>query len=72
MNNNKNAKKIQGLSGTRWLARHQAITTILEQWEELKLLFSIAKSEDKCFMAGQLYEIMRALPFKAYLVFFKK
>lgn len=71
MNNNKDPKKIQGLSGTRWLARYQAITTILEQWEELKLLFSIAKSDNKCYMAEQLYDIMRRLPFKAFLIFLK-
>ncbi|XP_053596147.1 uncharacterized protein LOC128668022 [Microplitis demolitor] len=69
MNNNTDPKKIQGLSGTRWLTRYQAINTILEQWEELKLLFSIAKSDDKCYMAEQLYDIMRRLPFKALLLF---
>lgn len=71
MNENKDPKKIQGLSGTRWLARYQAIDTILEQWEELKLLFSIAKSADKCYMAEQLYDIMRRLPFKAFLIFLR-
>ncbi|XP_023941123.2 uncharacterized protein LOC112048021 [Bicyclus anynana] len=69
MNNNNDPKKIQGLSGTRWLARYHAIKTILEQWKELKLLFSIAKSDDKCFMAEQLYDIMRRHPFKALLIF---
>lgn len=64
-------KIIQGLSGTRWLARYQAVNAILEQWEELKLLFSIAKSDDKCYMAEQLYDIMRRLPFKALLIFLK-
>lgn len=71
INANKDPKKIQGLSGTRWLARYQAINTILEQWEELKLLFSIAKSDDKCYMAEQLYDIMRRTPFKAFLIFLK-
>lgn len=71
MNDNKYPKKIQGLSGTRWLARYQAITTILEEWEELKLLFSIAKSDDKCYMAEQLYDIMTRLPYKAFLIFLK-
>lgn len=71
MNANRNPKKIQGLSGTRWLARYEAINTILEQWDELKLLFSIAKSEDKCYMAEQLYDIMKRRPFKAFLIFLK-
>lgn len=44
-------KKIQSLSGTRWLVRYDAISTILKQWEKLKLLFSIVQSEDRCFMA---------------------
>ena len=57
INANRNPKKIQGLSGTRWLARYEAINTILDQWDELKLLFSIAQSEDKCYMAEQLHDI---------------
>ena len=69
INGNRSPKKIQGLSGTRWLSRYEAICTILEQWDELKLLFSLAKSEDKCYMAEQLHDIMRRLPFKAFLVF---
>ncbi|XP_043268500.1 uncharacterized protein [Venturia canescens] len=63
--------KIQGLSGTRWLARSEAIDTILNQWEELQFLFSIAKSEDNCHMAAQLYNIMIRLPYKAFLIFLK-
>lgn len=39
INNDKDPKKIQGLSGARWLARYQAICAILEQWDELKVLF---------------------------------
>ena len=30
INNNRNIKKVQGLSGTRWLARFDAINTILD------------------------------------------
>lgn len=71
INNNKDPKKIQGLSGTRWLARYQAVCTILEQWDELKLLFSIAKSDDKCYMAEQLHSIMDRIPYKAFLIFLK-
>lgn len=71
INNNNDPKKIQALSGTRWLARYQAICTILDQWDELKLLFSIAMSDDKCFMAERFHGIMDRLPFKAFLVFLK-
>ncbi|XP_063540742.1 protein FAM200B-like [Cydia strobilella] len=68
---NRNPNKIQGLSGTRWLARYAAIDTILKQWDELQLLFSLAKTQDKCFMAEQLHDIMRRPAFKAYLVFLR-
>lgn len=71
INNNRNIKKVQGLSGTRWLARFDAINTILDQWVELELLFSIAKNQDKCYMADQLHDIMKRLPFHAFLVFLK-
>lgn len=71
INNNKDPNKIQGLSGTRWLARYQAICTILDQWDELKLLFSLAMSDDKCLMAERLHDIMDRLPYKAFLVFLK-
>ncbi|XP_037943395.1 E3 SUMO-protein ligase KIAA1586-like [Teleopsis dalmanni] len=47
INNNNNPKKVGALSGTRWLARFQAITTILDQWIELELLFSIVRKQDK-------------------------
>ncbi|XP_057322538.1 uncharacterized protein LOC130665927 [Microplitis mediator] len=42
-NGNRKPKKITGLSGTRWLARYNAIDTILHQWDELKLLFCSQK-----------------------------
>jgi len=71
INNNRNNKKVPGLSGTRWLARFDAIHTILEQWVELELLFSIAKNQDKCYMANQLHEIIKILPYKAYLIFLR-
>ncbi|KAL1487982.1 hypothetical protein ABEB36_015362 [Hypothenemus hampei] len=70
-NSNRNPKKIQGLSGTRWLARYEAICTILNQWEELKLLFFMSKNDDKCYMARQLYDIMNNVELKAFLVYLK-
>lgn len=71
INENCTPKKIQGLCGTRWLARFTAIETILEQWDELKLLFSLAKNEDKCYMAEQLYNIMDCPAYKAFLIFLR-
>ncbi|KAI5638384.1 sugar transporter domain-containing protein [Phthorimaea operculella] len=69
MNNSRNPKKIAGFCGTRWLARYNAIRTILDQWEELKLLFSLAKTADKCYMAEKIHDIMRSSVFKCYLTF---
>lgn len=54
INESRAPKKIPGFFGTRWLARSHAIRTLLEQWDELKLLFSMARTEDKCFMAEKL------------------
>ncbi|CAG5028171.1 unnamed protein product [Parnassius apollo] len=41
----------------------------LEQWEELKLLFMMAKTEDKCFMGAKLYDIMKCRAYHAYFTF---
>lgn len=71
INGTGNPNKIPVLSGTRWLARYRAINVILQQWDELYLLFSIARSEDQCYMAEQLYDIMRRPSFKAFLTFLK-
>ncbi|CAD6210503.1 GSCOCG00010903001-RA-CDS, partial [Cotesia congregata] len=64
-----NPKKIAGLSGTRWLARYSAIDTILSQWDELKLLFELSKSKEKCLTAQHLYKIISCPAFKLFLVF---
>lgn len=72
MNNSRNPKKIAGFCGTRWLARYNAITTILDQWEELKLLFLLSKREDKCYMAEKIHDIMKCPVFKCYLNFLKE
>ncbi|XP_044580310.1 uncharacterized protein LOC123262223 [Cotesia glomerata] len=65
----KDPKKIAGLSGTRWLARYSAINTILEQWKELKLLFELAKNNDKCLQAQYLYDIMVCPAYKLFMIF---
>lgn len=69
MNESRAPKKIPGFCGTRWLARSHARRTLLEQWEELKLLFMMAKTEDKCFMAEKLYDIMKCRAYHAYFTF---
>ncbi|KYM94184.1 Superoxide dismutase [Cu-Zn] [Cyphomyrmex costatus] len=52
----KQPKKIAKLSGTRWLARNEAIKTILNQWDALKLHFKLAEEKERCYTAEQLYE----------------
>jgi len=47
--------KIQGLSGTRWLARLEAINGILDQWDALKMHFEIASDTERCYLAKQLH-----------------
>ncbi|CAH2004177.1 unnamed protein product [Acanthoscelides obtectus] len=39
--------KIDQLSGTRWLARYNAIVKILEQWDALKIHFGIVKDNER-------------------------
>lgn len=62
-------KKIQGLSGTRWLARFDATETILDQWRVLEKYFSLHK--DDSYAASLLYDTMSRAPYKAFLVFLK-
>jgi hypothetical protein len=64
-------KKVAKLSGTRWLARESAISTILQQWDEPFLFFTKAKVEDKCFSTEQIIHIMERPAYKVYLVFLK-
>ena len=69
MNEAKDPKQIAGLSGTRWLARYSAINTILEQGDNLKLLFELAKSNDKCLQAQYLYDIIVCPAYKLFMGF---
>ncbi|CAH1972573.1 unnamed protein product [Acanthoscelides obtectus] len=50
--------KIDQLSGTRWLARYNAIVKILEQWDALKIHFGIVKDNERCYMAEQLFQML--------------
>lgn len=68
----KNPRKISKLSGTRWLARHDAIPSILNQWSELYEFFKKTKKDDKCFTAEQIVDIMDRPAYKAYLIFLLK
>ena len=69
----KRPKKISKLSGTRWLARLDAIETILEQWTELRLHFGDALNErgDAGYKAEVLSKMFEAHENKLYLVFLR-
>ncbi|XP_018365745.1 PREDICTED: uncharacterized protein LOC108763808 [Trachymyrmex cornetzi] len=67
-------KKIAKLSGTRWLARIEAIKTIIDQWDELKLHFEMAKNSNRCsegYVAEELYNMYKNDENKIYLIFLR-
>ncbi|XP_026805976.1 uncharacterized protein LOC113549028 [Rhopalosiphum maidis] len=55
--------------GTRWLSIESAINRILEQWVELKLLFQMARTKEKCFTAEILYNLYNDQQNFVYLTF---
>lgn len=61
--------KFDKLSGTRWLARINCITKILNQWDALSLHFQIAESKEKCYSAKQLCSLLGDIHIKAYVIF---
>ncbi|XP_077279781.1 uncharacterized protein LOC143907119, partial [Temnothorax americanus] len=63
--------KIDKLSGTRWLARCEAITKIIDQWDALKLHFNIVKDKERCYTADQLYNMFNTQSNFVYLTFLK-
>jgi hypothetical protein len=42
---------------TRWLSIEPAVSCILDQWEELRLHFTVTKSSEHCYMAERLYSM---------------
>uniref|UniRef100_H3ADP1 HAT C-terminal dimerisation domain-containing protein n=1 Tax=Latimeria chalumnae TaxID=7897 RepID=H3ADP1_LATCH len=42
---------------TRWISFEPAVKRILEQWLELKTLFSVAHEKEHCYMADRLYTL---------------
>lgn len=53
--------KISKLSGTRWLARIEAINTILNQWDLLKVHFNIISNSasEKCYVSHSLRDMYK-------------
>lgn len=72
--NERAPKKIAKLSGTRWLARLNAIETILDQWETLRLHFDMARNNERGdvgYKAETLYQMYRDDRNKLYLLFLR-
>lgn len=67
----KKPRKIDKLSGTRWLARYEAINKIIDQWDVLKLHFSLVKDRERCYTAEQLYYMFNIQSNLVYLTFLK-
>ena len=57
MNDDKTNSKIPKVAGTRWLSRGADMEKVLEQYEELELVFMLAKEDrDRCYQADQLFQ----------------
>lgn len=69
INNGKEPLKLVQLSGTRWLSISSCCKRILEQWDELKLHFTLCKDKYHCYDAEILSEMYKDPVNKLYLVF---
>ena len=47
-------KKIVKMSDTRWLLREKSISTVLDQYDPLSLLFQLVEAKERCYIASQL------------------
>ncbi len=56
-------------SETRWLSRFEILRKIIDQWEELRLHFQIARSKERCYTAEQLYAMFCDIQNKIFLTF---
>ena len=61
--------KIMAPAGTRWLSIYQCVDRILGQWDELKLHFSIAKAQERCYTAEMLNQMYADPVNKIYVKF---
>lgn len=61
--------KILQPSQTRWLSLHKCVDRILDQWDVLKQLFTLAQFEDKNPVAKLIYQEMQNPYNKAYMCF---
>ena len=66
---NESQVKILQPSQTRWLSLHKCVDRILEQWDVLKQLFTLAQVEEKNPVAKLIYHEIQNPYNKAYLCF---
>jgi Domain of unknown function (DUF4371)/hAT family C-terminal dimerisation region len=69
MNVGEDPLKILKLSDTRWLSIAPCVKRVLDQFDELKLHFQLAKDEERNYTAELLYNMYTAVENKLYLVF---
>ncbi len=56
---------------TRWLSIEPAVSRILDQWEELKLHFSLTMASEHCYMADVLHSMYSDLQNLLYLTYLR-
>lgn len=71
INCGKQPLKILKRCATRWLSIEPAVQRILNQWDELKLLFEISKSKNNCYTAEMLFQMYSDPSNKVYLIYIK-
>ena len=69
LNPGENNIKIPKVAETRWLSRGKAVSTILDQYHELKMIFQLAKDRDRCYQAEVLYNMYNDPQNHLYLTF---
>lgn len=62
---------ITQMCNTRWISIEPAVSRILDQWLELKLLFEVARRDEHCYMADMLYSMYNDPANHLYLLYLK-
>lgn len=71
LNNGKKPKKIVQAANTRWLSIELAISSILDQYLELKTHFEMVRISEKCYNAELLHNMYKDEVNLLYLLFLK-
>lgn len=71
LNDGKLPLQIPRVCDTRWISLEPAVTRILAQWEELKMHFDLARSDEMCYTAEMLYHMFNDPINKLYMLFLR-